>query len=394
MPIGASMNPLDAMLVLVMLLAVVGGYRLGFVARAGSWLGFASGILLGARLAPGVVDALEGHGAMVLLVVASAVVIGLALVGQAIGMAIGASLRKQVRGPGRTVDHIGGGIAGLVGVLVVTWLLLPAISSVPGELARLARSSFVIGVLDERSPAPPDSLAALRRIVGDAPFPEVFVGMRPAPVTGPPPADLPMGADVVARVSASTVNVEASACGRLQEGSGFTAESGYVVTNAHVVAGATDIEVLDPTGERTPAFVVVFDAERDLAVLRTPDLSQAPLPRATIEVGAEAAVFGHPGGQDQLRVAPAGIQEEITAVGRDIYGAGRIDRQVFVLASELRQGDSGGALVDVAGNVVGVAFAIAPDQPQTAYALTVEELDAALDAPRGTDVTTGDCIRS
>jgi S1-C subfamily serine protease len=387
------MNPLDGILVLLMLLAMVGGYRLGFVARAGSWLGFVCGMVIGARMAPVVVGALDGNGAMVLLIAASVVVIGMALVGQAIGMAIGSSLRRQVRGPGRTLDHIGGGIAGVVGVLVVTWLLLPAIGSVPGQLARMARSSAVISLIDERSPQPPDSLAALRRIVGDAPFPEVFVGMRPAPVTGPPPSALPLSGEVANRVARSTVNVEAADCGRIQEGSGFTVEPGLVATNAHVVAGATEIEVLDPTGARTQAVVVSFDAERDLALLRTPELAQMPLPLSTISVGGEAAVFGHPGGQDQLRIAPAGIQEEITAVGRDIYGDGRINRQVFVLASDLRQGDSGAAVVDPSGSVVGVAFAIAPDSPQTAYALTVAELQAALAAPRTAGGDAGPCIR-
>jgi S1-C subfamily serine protease len=51
---------------------------------------------------------------------------------------------------------------------------------------------------------------------------------------------------------------------------------------------------------------------------------------------------------------------------------------VFILAANLRPGDSGGALVDNAGKVVGVAFAIAPDRAGTAYALTGAELDGVL----------------
>ncbi len=90
-------------------------------------------------------------------------------------------------------------------------------------------------------------------------------------------------------------------------------------------------------------------------------------------------MFGHPGGQAAVRAAPALISEEVTASGEDIYGSGTI-RQVFILAAALQPGDSGGPLVDTEGRVVGVAFAIAPDRPSTAYALTGGELDKTLQA--------------
>ena len=58
----------------------------------------------------------------------------------------------------------------------------------------------------------------------------------------------------------------------------------------------------------------------------------------------------------------------------------------------LHPGDSGGPLVDTGGAVVGVAFAIAPDQPGTAYALTTKVLQQVLAAPRGAPVATGGCL--
>jgi S1-C subfamily serine protease len=65
---------------------------------------------------------------------------------------------------------------------------------------------------------------------------------------------------------------------------------------------------------------------------------------------------------------------------------------VFILASDLAPGDSGGGLVNPAGAVVGVAFAIAPDRPGTAYALTSDELRPVL-ATGGTGaVNTGPCL--
>ena len=113
---------------------------------------------------------------------------------------------------------------------------------------------------------------------------------------------------------------------------------------------------------------------------------------ANAKPGERGAVFGHPNGQDQLRVAPARISQQVTARGRDLYDAHRTDRDVFILASTLRPGDSGGALTNLDGEVVGVAFAIAPDEPGTAYALTAKELRTALTGPR-TPQSSGPCLR-
>jgi S1-C subfamily serine protease len=80
-------------------------------------------------------------------------------------------------------------------------------------------------------------------------------------------------------------------------------------------------------------------------------------------------------------------------VGRNLYDTQPIQRDVLILAAELAPGDSGGALVDTGGTVVGVAFAIAPDEPGTSYALNSGELQDVLDTPRAGAVDTGPCIR-
>ena len=88
-------------------------------------------------------------------------------------------------------------------------------------------------------------------------------------------------------------------------------------------------------------------------------------------------MFGHPNG-GPLVVRSAGVAQRVVAVGRDIYDRGRTSRAVLVLAGKLRPGDSGAAVVSRAGEVVGVAFAIAPDRSSTAYAIRTEELAAFL----------------
>ena len=388
------MNLLDLLILLAAAAVAAGGYRLGFVARFFSWLGLAVGIVLAARFLPAVIRVLEAPQPASKLLIAAVVLVGGAMVGQGLGLLLGSSLRRYVpHGPLRTVDCSVGAAVGVLGVLVSVWLLLPSVAEVPGTVARQARSSLIARILSAQLPPPPNTLQALRRLVGDTHFPQVFENLRPAPETGPPPTTSGIPPAVLARVTASTVKVAGVACQRVQEGSGFAADNDTVVTNAHVVAGhrAGRTEVSRPDGRRLRASVVVFDSDRDLAVLQVPGLGQRPLGVGSGGVGTPGAVLGHPGGQAQLRVAPAAVRREVQAVGRDLYDSHPTRRDIFVLASDLRPGDSGGALVNPAGAVMGVAFAIAPDRPSTAYALTDRELRAVLAVPRR-PVSTGPCL--
>lgn len=390
------MNALDIGILVAVVGAGVGGWRLGFLARVVSWIGLAAGLYAGARLLPAALRAVNGPDPTVKLAIAAGVLMVGAFVGQALGLLAGASLKRFVPvGPIRTVDRAVGAVVGALGVVCMVWLLLPAFSDVPGGAARLARNSAIARTIDRSLPPAPDTLQALRSLVGETNFPRVFEALRPTPAVGPPPASAGIPVEVVNRVAASTVKVEGIACDRRQEGSGFVVAPETIATNAHVVAGQrpgrTKVVRLD--GEILDAFVTVFDPGRDLALLRVPGLGRAALPLGEADVGDRGAVFGHPGGQDDLRVAPAAVRQRVDAVGRDLYDRTATRRDVYILATELRPGDSGGALVLPDGSVAGVAFAIAPDRNATAYALSTRELRAVLALPGGR-ASTGDCLRS
>lgn len=388
------MNLLDVVLGIVGVGAAVGGYRLGFVARVASWAGLAVGVVLAIRLTPELLERVQGTDPAIRFFLSlSALMVG-AILGGAIGQIAGYRLRSLLPiGSGlRTMDRAVGAASGLLSVLLAIWLLLPAMGDVPGPVARAARGSAVADAVASYAPPPPNALDTLRRLVGGSNFPQVFEALRPAPDTGVPPEATELSSETVERVARSTVRVQGEACGRIQNGSGFVAEPELVVTNAHVVAGVTSPTVERPDGRRFNGELVHFDDNRDLALLHVPGLGQSPLAVGVAEVGEAAAVFGHPGGQVALRVAPATISDRQIAVGRDLYDDERTRREIFFLAARLQPGDSGGALVDVDGVVVGVAFAIAPDRPSTAYALTEAELNAALRAPRG-PAGAGPCLR-
>ena len=386
------MNLLDLLLLVAAGVALVGGWHVGFVARVSTWLGLAAGVVASRWTVPTVLGVLTVGTPLVRLFLGLVVVAFTVSLVASLFQIVGTRIRHLVSlTPLRGLDRAGGALAGFVAVLAVVWFLIPAAAEVPGSVARQVRTSVAVMLIRDVAPPPPDAARAVRALIDSSRFPEVFEEFAPAPVSGPPPDAVPVSDRVVDRVTASTVNVEASGCDQRYEGSGFTVAEDLVVTNAHVVAGSDDVRVRRPDGVELDGEVVVFDPQRDIALLEIPDLGQTPLSLAEIAPGTEGIAIGYPGGQNQPRVAPARVEERRTAVGRDIYGTDRTEREVLFLSARLQQGDSGSPLVDDEGNVAGVVFAVSPDQPTTAYALDVDELRSALEAPiqRG---MTGACI--
>ncbi len=381
------MNTLDVLVLLAVLLAAAGGYRMGFLARVTSWVGMLAGVYLVARvLGDRPFPNMDPTGQVSLVL--GLLLLG-AFVGQAIGMLVGRRLHVALPfGGARQADRVAGGAAGVVGVILAVWLLLPVMGDAQGWFAVQARNSSVAAWISEQLPTPPDTLA---RLVRQTDFPRVFDALKPAPDIGPPPSASGISPAVDAAVVPSTLRVEGVACRRIQDGSGWVVADGLAVTNAHVVAGEASTDLIRSDGSRVRATVVAFDPNRDIALLRAPGLHRAALPRATTGVGGTGAVFGHPGGGPLSR-QPFQVGRVVQAIGTDIYDQSRTERSVLILASSLAPGDSGAALVNTQGRVVGIAFAIAPDKPGVAYALNMDELDAVLKSDLSQPVGTGPCI--
>ena len=389
------LNIVDVVILAVVAATAVGGYKLGFLARVASWLGLGLGVAAAVWLAPVVLGWFDAGMPETRLLVALGLFLVVSSAGASLGAVLGANVRRLLPlGTGlRQVDRVAGAVVGALGGVLMVWLLVPLLAEVPGDVSRLARNSSVAQAIDRYSPQAPQALQDLRRQVADANFPQVFARLRPSPGAGPPPGDVALAPALRSRVAASTVKVSGTACGRILSGSGFSPAADTIVTNAHVVAGVERPSVLRTDGRRLAATVEVFDPNRDLAVLHVAGLGQAALAVGTPQVGADTAVFGHPNGQDELAVIPARVQTKVNAQGLDLYGSKQTRREVLILAAALVPGDSGGALVDTDGAVVGVAFAVAPDAPTTAYALSSAELRAVLAVPQAGAVSTGACLR-
>jgi S1-C subfamily serine protease len=195
----------------------------------------------------------------------------------------------------------------------------------------------------------------------------------------------------------STVKIEGISGNQGREGSGFVYARRHVMTNAHVVAGIDNPTVrVGGVGRSYEARVVLFDPDRDVAVLYVPEL-RAPVLRFddTAARGEAAVVAGYP--QDgSLDLQAATVANRMRATGRDIYNSATVTREIYSIRSTVRPGNSGGPLLTTDGRVFGMVFARSTSDSETGYVLTAAELapDARRAATATTPVDTGRLVTS
>ena len=106
----------------------------------------------------------------------------------------------------------------------------------------------------------------------------------------------------------------------------------------------------------------------------------------------DALVLGFPGGGD-FKATPARVRETIELNGPDIYRSTTVTREVYTVRGVVRQGNSGGPLINRSGKVLGVVFGAAVDDEDTGFVLTANEVDRMLAQIGNVEpVQTGECI--
>ncbi len=384
------MNGLDLLLVVLAVVAAVGGWRLGFVRRFAGWLGAGAGLGLAILVAPALLRRLDLASDLSVVLVVTALMVLLASIGQGIGALAGARVSQSVESPVvRGIDATGGMLLGIVAIAAMTWLVVPVMADAEGWPSASTRGSLLAGFVDRWLPEPPDQIRELERQLAGGASPQLFTGLREAPEIPAAPVGSPVSQATLDSVAPSAVRLQSNACSRIQSGSGFFVGDGLIVTNAHVVAGSTRTEITTADGAEAVGEVVSFDPATDLALLRT-DLVRAALPIATPTRGDRGLVLGFPGG-GPFEPSPFEVGQLIQARGYDIYDNTVVDRAVLALAAELEPGDSGSAVLRSDGSVIGVAVAVAPDRPEVAYALNSDELTTLLEGGTGSPVGTGPC---
>jgi S1-C subfamily serine protease len=390
-------NPFD----LIAIVLIVGALLLGFRSGALPQVGGLVGALVGGVLAILALPWLETPLASIDPGIRPIVVLGgllLAVVagesiGSATGRAAGRALGTGVLG---AADRVGGSVIGVGQALLIVWLAGGLLAVGPfTRLSGWAQTSTAARTLNAILPPPTELAGELGRLLDASGLPEVFIGFEPLPAAPVDRPDDPRARAIAAVAEASTVRISAATCGVGSTGTGFAVGPGYVVTNAHVIAGARSIRVTDLGGVRD-ATAVLFDPNLDIAVLHVPRLAAPALRFASRdpERGAIGAALGYPGG-GALTILPAAVAGRYPAIGRDIYGAGRIQREIIELRARIDRGDSGGPFVLADGTVGGVVFAEARTDDEVGYALapTAVAIRIAPALGRTGAVGTGACLR-
>lgn len=391
------MNILDVVIVVAALAYGVGGFRNGAVVGALSMLGFFGGAAVGAQLAEPIGSRVADGRAQV--PVAILCVLLLAMIGQLIGAWAAGHIRARVRSEkGRALDSGVGSVLGVVSVLLVAWMVaVPLASSPYPTLASEATHSKIVRSVNDVMPGSVRTLySSLRGFLDQSGFPPVFGDLPNGPSVAVAPPDANLSPAVQARVDRahrSTFKIygQAPSCSRDIEGSGFLYAPHRVITNAHVVAGTSQVAVQVSPNRNLPATVVLFDPKRDVAVLDVPGLGGQPLQLAsrTAAKGDPAVVLGYPE-DGPFNIRSARVRSRSTVGGSDIYGNGNVQREIYSLRAVVRSGNSGGPLMADDGTILGMVFATALDSSDTGYALTAGEISGdagqgrSANAPSGT----------
>ena len=291
-------NVLDALLLVLLVYVLFRGWRHGRVSQIAAFGGLLLGLLVGMWAAPwigGLVFDEPGRGRALLTL---GVLFLAALIGQGIGVRIGLRLHHAVDHVGMgKVDRVAGVGVGAVGLVLVVWLLSGMLAQGPFPgLAQQIRGSQAVQALDAALPPAPDVAGRISGYLDDQGFPQVFAG---GGITAPPVSPT---ADEAVRAAAaagqpSTVQIRGLGCGgKIGLGSGFVTEPGFVVTNAHVIAGFDWLRVRDAAGEHS-AVAIHVDPALDVAVLsadvRAPAIGWTDVAATR---GTEGATLGFPGG--------------------------------------------------------------------------------------------------
>lgn len=392
------MNPLDAIAIVLVVLAVLLGFRSGALPQVGGLLGAVGGGALAVLSLPYLVDPLASVPAGIRPYV---VLTGLLLavgIGESIGSGIGRLIARALgNGVLGAADRVAGGFTGAAQALLIVWLAggLLAIGPIP-RLTEAAQTSTAIRTLNAALPPPIEIAAELGTLLDGSGLPEVFVGLEPLPLAPvDPPTDATARA-IAALAQASTVRISAATCGFESSGSGVVFSERYIVTNAHVVAGAGErgVRVTGAAGQ-VDAIVVLFDPALDVAVLYAPDLWAIALKFTASDParGTVGAALGYPGG-GSLTIVPAAVTGSYAATGRDIYDKATVRRQILELRAQIERGDSGGPFVLRDGTIGGLVFAEARTDPDVGYALSPSAVATRVEPAVGRTavVATGECV--
>lgn len=288
---------------------------------------------------------------------------------------------------------ISAGIGGVGGIFII-WLIAGMFSSIPLPVVERQFSQSLLLSSARQNIALPGFFQTTANLLSPFSSPQTFISEPTFNDDVAVSQNFSSLDTAVEKASASVLKVNAWGCGVTSTATSFIVDKQAVITSAHVVAGADRISVQD-NGANYTAQVIWLDKDADVAVLSVSQpLSPSPLTIQTKKLGSGslASVIGYPGGGSRTN-KDAIVLESITAKGYDIYNTDVVNRDVYVLRTEIVPGNSGGPVIDTSGKVIGLVIGHSTTQAHTGYALMAHTManDVAKALENKTVVSSGAC---
>ena len=387
---------LDVFLIGVLIAYLVYGYRTGLIRSLGGIVGVVLGAFIAILLVPLVAAWVQDPSLRTIATIA--VVVAVVVGGYSGGAALGRLVQSRVTGRGiRRIDRALGAVVVTIVAALVASMLAASISAlgIPGVSQAIA-SSQVLQSINAITPDPVQAfLARVRSATVDQGLPRIAEAFGGTVNTTIPNVNTNTPGLNSAALSVVRITGNAYACGQSQSGSGFVIATDRVMTNAHVVAGVTHPVVDVRNGPALQSTVVYFDPTGDLAVLAVPGLTAKPLALGpTVPAGTQAVSDGYPFGGPFVSLS-VGVDQVGTLNVQNIYSSGTAPREIYSLAADVQEGDSGGPLLTQQGIVAGVIFAKGATTPNVGYAITMQSVRPVADEAPGlaAPVSSGQCTR-
>ena len=242
----------------------------------------------------------------------------------------------------------------LTGLVAVICVLAIAITSVVGY-AMISGKGISISVSDK------DNANGTKSSIGGSAAKESDRDTKNLPTLTQlaAPSDALSIPEIVKKVSDSVVGISASNSSQTATGTGvIMKENGYIITNAHVVSGASNLSVVFTDEDKTsmPAKLIGIDSQTDLAVIKIDKKGLTPAEfgkSSDLQVGEIAIAIGNPLGFELAGSVTSGI---ISALDRTLTIE---DQEMNLIQTDasINSGNSGGALVNAYGQVIGITSA-------------------------------------
>lgn len=342
------MNALDFSIIIVLLAFFIARGNMSFIYYFLGSVGSFAGFIVGIALAPIIIKNMASEPAQG--VVSLILMFGLsALLGLA-GLYIGKKLRmkvivsrffkldKSLAWPYKIFIAL----LGMV-LLSQTLIYIPILG-----LQFEAQGSTLLMSADKLLPATP--VENLARKISPDQFRKLRLAYDPNPLTYNNIVEAGEFQPVVDSVASSVVKISGRSCVGRGFGSGFVAADGMVVTNAHVISGASSVYISDHKGVY-PATPMVIDNKYDIAVLYSKFIRTKPIALSARQAtpGIKGMSLGYPGGGDLRMVQGLVTDHTYRSLHNELNGSNTI-----TLSATLGEGSSGGPTLNLNGEVIGV----------------------------------------